>query len=74
MECSYGRFQRAIQLPYMPDASHVRADFDNGVLTIHVPKEAQQERSQRIAIQSHEGVAQPSAVKGKEAVTAAQPH
>lgn len=74
MECSYGRFQRSIQLPYMPDPSHVRADFDNGVLTIHVPKEAQQERSQRIAIQSHEGGAQPAAVKGKESATTAQPH
>ncbi len=53
MERSYGRFQRSLQLPYAPDPSQVRAEFDNGVLTIHVPKEAQQERSQRIEIQAH---------------------
>ncbi len=53
MERSYGRFQRSLQLPYAPDPSRVHADFDNGVLTIHVPKEAHQERSQRIAIQAH---------------------
>jgi HSP20 family protein len=52
MERSYGRFQRSVQLPYTPDPSRVQAEFDNGVLTIHVPKEAQQERSQRIEIQS----------------------
>jgi HSP20 family protein len=52
----------------------VRAEFDNGVLTVHVPKEAQQERSQRIAIQAHAGGAQPTAVKAKESVTTAQPH
>ena len=49
-------------------------EFDNGVLSIHVPKEAQQERSQRIAIQVHAGSAQPTAVKAKESVTTAQPH
>lgn len=53
MERSYGRFQRSLQLPYAPDPSRVQAQFDNGVLTIHVPKEAQQDRSQRIEIQAH---------------------
>lgn len=53
MERSYGRFQRSLQLPYAPDPSRVHAEFDNGVLTVHVPKEAQQERSQRIQIQAH---------------------
>jgi len=52
MERSYGRFQRSLQLPYSPDPDQVRAQFDNGVLTIHVPKEAQQERSRRVEIQS----------------------
>jgi HSP20 family protein len=74
MECSYGRFQRSIQLPYRVDPSHVRAEFDNGVLTLHVPKEAQQERSQRITIQAHEGGAQPTTVKATEPATPAQPH
>ena len=50
MERSYGRFQRSLQLPFEPDANQVRADFKHGVLTIHVPKQPQQERSRRIEI------------------------
>jgi HSP20 family protein len=50
MERSYGRFQRSLQLPFEPDASQVRADFKQGVLTIHIPKQPQQERSRRIEI------------------------
>lgn len=50
MERSYGRFQRSLQLPFEPDANQVRADFKHGVLTIHIPKQPQQERSRRIEI------------------------
>jgi HSP20 family protein len=50
MERSYGRFQRSLQLPFEPDAGQVRADFKHGVLTIHIPKQPQQERSRRIEI------------------------
>lgn len=55
MECSYGRFQRSIQLPYAPSPDEVRADFKDGVLTIHVPKSEHQERSRRIEIQAAGG-------------------
>lgn len=50
MERSYGRFQRTVQLPFAPDPQHVRADSHQGVLTIHLPKQAQQERSRRIEV------------------------
>lgn len=50
MERSYGRFQRSLQLPFEPDANQVRAEFRHGVLTIHIPKQAQQERSRRIEV------------------------
>lgn len=50
MERSYGRFQRSLQLPFEPDANQVRADFKHGVLTIHIPKQPQQEHSRRIEV------------------------
>lgn len=59
MERNYGRFQRSLELPYVPDPTHVHAQFENGVLTIHVPKEAQLERSQRIEIQAPTMQSQP---------------
>jgi HSP20 family protein len=47
----YGRFRRAIQLPFAPDPERVDARFQNGVLTLTIPKEAQQrERTKRIAV------------------------
>jgi HSP20 family protein len=51
MERSFGRFQRSIQLPWAPDPEQVRAHFEHGVLTVHVPKQPQQDRSRRIQIQ-----------------------
>jgi HSP20 family protein len=51
MERSYGRFRRTIQLPFAPDAEQVRAECQDGVLTVHVPKQAQTERSHRIEVQ-----------------------
>lgn len=52
MERSYGRFQRSLQLPYTPDPGQVHAQFEHGVLTVHVPKQPEQERSRRIEIQA----------------------
>ncbi|AEG92067.1 Hsp20/alpha crystallin family protein [Ramlibacter tataouinensis] len=63
MERSYGRFQRSLQLPFQPDPGQVRASFEDGVLTVHVPRQAQQERSRRIEIQAGAG-AQHAAVGG----------
>ncbi len=52
VERSYGRFTRSIQLPFTPDPDKVTADCDKGVLTIKLPKGAEQERSKRIAVGS----------------------
>ncbi|WP_414476043.1 Hsp20/alpha crystallin family protein [Microvirga sp. M2] len=61
MERSYGTFQRTLQLPFTVDPEQVKADFENGVLTVTVPKNTQQQRSRRIQVQgrgrSHSGEA-----------------
>ena len=50
MERSYGTFQRALRLPGPVEPEQVKANFENGVLTVTVPKAEQQERSRRIQI------------------------
>jgi HSP20 family protein len=52
VERSSGAFQRSLRLPFEADPGKVKADYENGVLTIHLPKQAQQERSQRIPVGS----------------------
>jgi len=37
-ECSYGRFQRSVQLPFRPEGDDVQAEFQGGVLKLRVPK------------------------------------
>jgi HSP20 family protein len=49
-ERSYGSFQRSIQLPFAPKPDDIRADFRDGVLTVSIPRQEQQERSRRIEI------------------------
>jgi HSP20 family protein len=51
VERSYGRFQRSIRLPFQADPEQVQARFENGVLTVTVPKSERQERSRRIQVQ-----------------------
>jgi len=50
VERSFGTFQRSIRLPFPIDPDQVRASFDNGVLTVTLPKSAQQERTRRIQV------------------------
>lgn len=50
VERSYGTFQRAVQVPFLPDPKRVEANFDNGVLTITLPKKGQQDKAHRIQI------------------------
>ena len=38
VERSYGSFSRAFTLPANADANHIAATFDNGVLTVDIPK------------------------------------
>ena len=40
VERTYGGFSRSFQLPQGLDESKIEASFDNGVLTVHVPKAA----------------------------------
>jgi len=51
VERSYGNFQRSLHLPFAVKPDDVKAAFQNGVLTITLPKSAQQERSRKIQIQ-----------------------
>jgi len=48
-EREYGSFVRAMQLPNAIDASHIDAEFKNGVLELHIPKAAQS-RSREVPI------------------------
>lgn len=47
VERAFGRFRRAIQLPFAPDPNHVEAQFRDGVLTITAPKNAEQQSRQK---------------------------
>ena len=50
-ERSYGRFERSFRLPETIDRERISANFDNGLLTVTLPKSAKAERSaRRIAI------------------------
>lgn len=42
-------FERRFELPYLTDSEQVRAGFENGVLTLHVPK-TPEARPRKIAI------------------------
>jgi HSP20 family protein len=55
LERSYGSFQRSLRLPYPVNPDEVRADFENGVLTVSIPKSQQQQRSRRIQVQKGSG-------------------
>jgi HSP20 family protein len=55
VECAYGSFQRTVQLPFAADPDQVQASFENGVLSITVPKSEQQQRTHRIDVQSGSG-------------------
>ena len=52
VERSYGTFQRAIRLPFPINPDQVKASFENGVLTVTLPKTAQAERTRRIQVQA----------------------
>jgi HSP20 family protein len=53
-ERRYGRFERSFTLPRTVNADQVKAQFDNGVLTIHLPK-AETAKPRRIAIEAGNG-------------------
>jgi HSP20 family protein len=47
VERSFGRFRRALRLPFAPEPDRVQAQFKDGVLTVEVPKEAEQRKRTR---------------------------
>ena len=51
IERASGAFQRSVRLPFEPAADQVRASFENGVLTVVVPKDEQQQPKRRIEVQ-----------------------
>jgi HSP20 family protein len=55
VERSVGVFQRSLRLPAPVDASKVQASFDNGVLTVTIPKDGSQARSRRVQVRSGTG-------------------
>lgn len=57
VERSYGTFQRSLRLPYAVDPDQVQASFENGVLTVTLPKGKEQERSRRIQVIGSSGQA-----------------
>ena len=50
-ERAYGTFQRSLRLPFQVNPDQVQAGFENGVLTVTLPKTQPQERSRRIQVQ-----------------------
>jgi HSP20 family protein len=55
VERAYGSFQRTVQLPFAADPAQVQASFENGVLSITVPKSEQQQHTHRIDVQPGSG-------------------
>ena len=51
VERSHGMYQRSIRLPSGLDSEHVDARFENGVLTICIPKTHEAQRQRKIQVQ-----------------------
>ena len=58
-ERRYGSFGRSVTLPVSVNADEVEAAYDNGVLTLTIPK-AEEVKPKRIAIRS----GQPKVIEG----------
>jgi HSP20 family protein len=66
-ERSFGTFQRSLRLPFQVNPDQVQARFENGVLSITLPKTQPQERSRRIQVQGGgSGGAQQQGGAGQE--------
>jgi HSP20 family protein len=68
VERSFGRFARTLTLPDGIDADSIDAQFDNGVLEVHIPK-PEQRKPRKVAIGV--GGKQP-AIEGAESTTPEQ--
>jgi HSP20 family protein len=65
IERRYGSFRRAITLPSQVQADSIEANFDNGVLTVRVPK-AEEAKPKRIEVRTSGG---RRAVEGSSSVS-----
>ena len=50
-ERAFGTFQRSLRLPYRVEPNQVKASFENGVLTVTMPKNKAQEQARKIPVQ-----------------------
>ncbi len=50
-ERAFGTFQRSVRLPFPVNADQVKAGFENGVLTVTLPKTQPEEKTRRIQVQ-----------------------
>ena len=51
MERTRGFVRRTVQLPFAPDPALVRASYENGVLTVRMPKNGHEDGGRRIEVQ-----------------------
>lgn len=70
IERMQGTFQRTVRLPYPVDPSQVQARFDDGVLTVRLPKSGAKQGAQRIEVSS--GTSQAAAAASESGD--AKPH
>ena len=68
VERSYGSFMRSFTLPKGIDENQIQADFENGILSIHIPKAALPQ-PKRIQIGASERKQQASVGGGSSATT-----
>jgi HSP20 family protein len=73
-ERGYGRFRRSVRLPFSPDPDQVRAECDHGVLTIRMPRQAQQQKSRRIEVKTPDKALQTPAGEGQQQSTDTTKH
>jgi HSP20 family protein len=59
VESSYGSFYRTFQLPDTVDTSRIEASFEDGVLRVSVPKDAQKTMRHQIEIKGGQTNSQP---------------
>lgn len=57
MERTRGLMRRTVQLPFSPQPDDVRARYENGVLTVHLPKASTMQRGHRVDVQAGQGTA-----------------
>src|SRR5919109_1365887 len=63
LERSFGRFSRSLTLPEGVDTDAISAEFDKGVLEVHIPK-PEERKPRRVAIKAQAGNGSQPAVEG----------